>query len=266
MSRPHVATNGGSCPAGSPVSFLWQSSTPPGAATPLRLVVDLVRHGETLWNQEGRFQGHQDSPLSADGRAQARSLGRALAGMRYGRIYMSPAGRAQETCALLLEGLAEHAPGLAQPSAVADDDLRELGFGSWEGAEIAAVGRRAPLRLLLYRHLPPLYPAPRGAESYRHLVARARRFMTEQLLAAAPSPQAQPDGERVLVVSHALTTLALLLLMEDQPLRRIRQHFIRPASLTRVVLDRSGHWHSLGRGLVQHETDPRPGLYRMDEQ
>ena len=40
----------------------------------------LVRHGETAWNRERRFQGWRDVPLSADGRVQAERTARALAG------------------------------------------------------------------------------------------------------------------------------------------------------------------------------------------
>jgi probable phosphoglycerate mutase len=59
--------------------------------TAARLCV--VRHGETAWNAEGRVQGQLDIPLSDAGRAQARSVARALAQGRFQALYSSDLGR-----------------------------------------------------------------------------------------------------------------------------------------------------------------------------
>ena len=57
----------------------------------------LLRHGETVWNVEGRYQGHLDSPLTATGEAQAHALAERLAGQSFARLYSSDLGRAQRT-------------------------------------------------------------------------------------------------------------------------------------------------------------------------
>ena len=57
----------------------------------------IIRHGETEWNKTGRFQGHSDVPLSAEGRAQAEALGRHLALDHVDAIYASDLIRAMET-------------------------------------------------------------------------------------------------------------------------------------------------------------------------
>ena len=61
----------------------------------------IIRHGETEWNQTGRFQGHSDVPLSETGRAQAEALGRNLGLDHVDAIYASDLTRAIETAAPL---------------------------------------------------------------------------------------------------------------------------------------------------------------------
>lgn len=105
----------------------------------------LVRHGETDWNVEGRYQGHSDVPLNARGRAQAARLAEALRGSDIRAIYSSDLARARETA----EALA-HATRLAVQH---DPRLREIDQGDWEGmlfleihlSDFARAGRPAVL-------------------------------------------------------------------------------------------------------------------------
>ncbi len=96
----------------------------------------LVRHAETEWNREGRWQGHADPPLNEAGRAQARALAEALAGERLDAIYTSDLRRAAETAEILGAALG-HAVTL-------DPDLREIDVGSWSGLTRDDVARRFP--------------------------------------------------------------------------------------------------------------------------
>ena len=61
----------------------------------------LVRHAETDWNRERRFQGHADTSLNDAGRAQAAELADALAHERLSAVYSSPLRRASETAAIV---------------------------------------------------------------------------------------------------------------------------------------------------------------------
>jgi probable phosphoglycerate mutase len=98
----------------------------------------LVRHGETEWNLQRRYQGRSDSPLTATGLAQAHAIGRLLGALpeaKAVRIIASPLGRAQRTAEIIREHFA------AAPKLQFDDRLRELSLGSWDGltySEIAA--------------------------------------------------------------------------------------------------------------------------------
>src|ERR1700690_1117042 len=57
----------------------------------------LVRHGETSWNREGRYQGRTDIPLSADGVIQVQRLGERLRDVTLARVIASPLARALAT-------------------------------------------------------------------------------------------------------------------------------------------------------------------------
>ena len=96
----------------------------------------LVRHGETDWNADNRFQGHADPPLNETGRAQARALATELRREVFAALYTSPLQRAAETAAIIGYEL-----GL-EPRP--DDALKEVDVGSWSGLTRAEVEQRYP--------------------------------------------------------------------------------------------------------------------------
>src|SRR5712691_6348769 len=93
----------------------------------------LVRHGETDWNAEHRWQGHADVPLNARGRKQAKALAEELAPQGVDAIYTSDLSRARDTAAIVGERLGV--------PVVLDPDLREIDVGSREGADRGRGGR-----------------------------------------------------------------------------------------------------------------------------
>lgn len=101
----------------------------------------LVRHGETEWNLERRFQGRFDSPLTERGTGQARAIGRLLAtlpGIASAPIVASPQGRTRRTAEIIRAQLG----AIGEPQL--DDRLRELSLGSWDGLTYADIARRCP--------------------------------------------------------------------------------------------------------------------------
>ena len=57
----------------------------------------VVRHGETRFNVEERFQGHNDSPLTGNGQRQVQALGRRIRALGFDRLISSDLGRALQT-------------------------------------------------------------------------------------------------------------------------------------------------------------------------
>lgn len=100
----------------------------------------LVRHGETAWNSEGRFQGAKDSVLTPRGREQARSMGRTLAAMVVAkaplRAYVSPLGRARETASLISQyvNLEIHI----------EQRVSEVSLGCWDGMSMYEIDAEFP--------------------------------------------------------------------------------------------------------------------------
>jgi len=95
----------------------------------LRLL--LVRHGESVWNEEERIQGQQDIPLSENGRRQAVALGERLRDVRIDACFSSPLKRATETAELILKASGNSLPIVTLP------ELMERNFGEWEGKCVA---------------------------------------------------------------------------------------------------------------------------------
>ena len=86
----------------------------------------LVRHGETNWNREGRFQGQIDIPLNSNGHAQAEAARGFLQNVSLQKAYSSSMSRPRETA----EGILKSHPGIAITQT---DGLMEIGHGLWEG-------------------------------------------------------------------------------------------------------------------------------------
>lgn len=87
----------------------------------------VARHGRTAWNHIGRFQGHSDVPLDDVGRQQAAAFAAALRGAAtIEAVISSDLLRAHETATIIAEAL-------QLPFLGADADLRERGYGIFEG-------------------------------------------------------------------------------------------------------------------------------------
>jgi phosphoserine phosphatase len=174
----------------------------------------LVRHGETPWNREGRYQGRTDIPLSADGVAQVQRLGARLKDVQIARAIASPLLRAQATAEAIYRGTLE-----------LDQGLLEISHGEWEGklatevelshAEMFGVWRTAPGRDAL---------AGPGAESLGDVEARAWPVL-ERLCARLA---AHDTG---LIVAHDAVNRVLLCRVLGLPLERVWKFRQAPAAL-----------------------------------
>ena len=147
----------------------------------------LVRHGQTVWNVEGRFQGALDSPLTVAGIAQVEAIGRRLAELLADAppiaMRVSPLGRTRQTAALL--------GGFHPYSETSfDPHLREVTLGEWEGLTLEEMDAGWPARFDGTTQADWYFSAP-GGETYDAAVARARGWIDEA-------------ESRVVAVSHGL--------------------------------------------------------------
>lgn len=127
-----------------------------------------VRHGETDWNRAGRMQGQLDIPLNDRGRQQAARNGRVLARLAEGDGWtaaVSPLARARETFEIM------RGAGLAAPEPSAEDSLKEIAFGAFEGLTPREI-RERHAELMPSRKADTWNFTPPGGESYADLSAR----------------------------------------------------------------------------------------------
>lgn len=155
----------------------------------------LLRHGRTLWNEQGRLQGRADVPLSEEGRRAARHTGKTLAAVPFSAAFSSPLLRARETAELILAGR-----GL---SVTADARLLELDFGALEGVYLETVPAAERPTARLFSEPEMQYRPPAGGEAYDALVRRCRAFLDEVILPG------EGTWEHVLIVAHGGTVRGL---------------------------------------------------------
>jgi probable phosphoglycerate mutase len=179
----------------------------------------LVRHGETDWNRDNRFQGRADPSLNDVGRSQARELAAQLAGEPVAALYSSPLRRAHETARILGESLALE----VRTSAA----LMEVDVGSWSGLTRTEIEARFPAgyrRWLDYGH------GWDDGETYEELGARVVASLLD-IASAHP-------GERVFAVTHGGPIRSALAAAQGVPFGEARRsiHVIGNCAAVRLAV------------------------------
>ena len=193
-------------------------ATQPGWAQPPDQSEDttvlLVRHGETVWNREGRVQGHRDSPLSELGLEQGLRVACRLASHRLDAVYSSDSLRALETARLVAE---KH--GL--PVAVRED-LRERCYGALEGKTLDEACRSEGAWLARWQA--DRRDAPLAGESQDHMQARVVAALWEIVAAHA--------GRTIALCTHGGPIKSALYEILSIPTSLWRRTWIENGSLT----------------------------------
>jgi phosphoserine phosphatase len=163
---------------------LAAADAPPPLAVPAALAATLVllRHGQSVWLAEGRFQGQGDTPLSPLGLRQAALAGARLAapdapprlpvpaGEPVAAVH-SPLARTRETAEAVAAAFA--AAGRPAPPLRAEPGIAEIAQGAWEGLLQREVEERYPAEIEGWRRDPVAVHAP-GGESLAEVDVRVR--------------------------------------------------------------------------------------------
>jgi phosphoserine phosphatase len=177
----------------------------------------LVRHGETSWNREGRYQGRTDIPLSSEGEAQVAALARRLANIPLTLAVASPLARARRTAEAILTG---------RPLTLEiDPGLSEISHGQWEGklttdvelshAEMFGTWRSRPDRAV---------PAGPDAETLGDVEDRAWPVLVRACSRLGAN-------ETALIAAHDAVNRVLLCRVLGLPLTRVWRFRQAPATL-----------------------------------
>ena len=193
-----------------------------------------IRHGETEWNSQGRFQGHLNSGLNKAGLAQAEALGEYLARERFDLLLSSDLGRALQT-----------ASAIAMRSGheiVVEPRLRERRMGIFQGLTPAEVQARYPDEYARFRSRDPDYVIPDG-ESMRQLFERSVACFTELATHHA--------GLKLATVTHGGVLAMLYRHARAMPLDALRDFPLHNTGVNRFV-HRLGAWQLQSWGEVAH--------------
>ena len=149
----------------------------------------MLRHGETLWNREGKMQGQADVELSEHGREQAREVASELTQYAFDVVWSSPLSRALETArtAASVQGLEVHV----------DARLGEIDMGDWAGKTWVEVSKTHPERVERLRA---------GEDFRRSDAGETAEEMARRGTRALHDIAAQHPDQTVLVATHGFFT------------------------------------------------------------
>lgn len=182
----------------------------------------LVRHGETDWNRELRFQGHVDVGLNEIGLEQARRVAGRLSGECVQHVYVSDLLRAQQTA----DPIAAHL-GAAKST---DAGLREQSFGAVDGMRVADIKEQHPQAWEQWLCFHEDYCMP-GGETTREFHAR--------VMGAVQRIVQAHHGATLVIVTHGGVLDMIYRTARQLPLSGPRQSLIPNAGLSRVAVRES---------------------------
>jgi len=153
------------------------------------MLLILVRHGETLWNTQGKYQGRKDSPLTETGLNHAKKIGDYLKENNFEikKIYTSPIKRAFETASIIGEKI--------NLKPIKEDLLKEIDYGLFEGRTFTEISEKFPKEAKERKEGKYSFVSPEG-ESYKHMDKERIKPFLEKIMEIHAN-------DTVLVVSHS---------------------------------------------------------------
>ncbi|HZT95701.1 MAG TPA: histidine phosphatase family protein [Chloroflexota bacterium] len=174
-----------------------------------------MRHTETVWNTEERYQGVIDAPLSKEGEREIDTIAASVRPGNFDRVYTSPLSRAHR--------LAERVAGQARVPLMLDDRLLEIHLGPWQGLTRAEIKVRFPEMFREWYQVPDQVHFP-GGESLTDVEGRIWNFVEERF--------SDPTCRRTLAVSHDSVIKVALMLALGLDLARLHAFRLRNGSIS----------------------------------
>jgi broad specificity phosphatase PhoE len=196
----------------------------------MRLI--FIRHGQTEWNRQDRYQGRTDVPLCAAGVAEAHAAGAALRGCGASLLLSSPLERARATAQII-------AARLGPVACQVDDRLIELGFGAWEGRTQTEIKERWPALLRAWKRAPQSIRFP-GGESLEEASRRLEDFL------GRPPWSGVADHRCVIVVTHTGPIRMAKLAALGRPLSEYRRLALERGAAHEFERDPTGRLRPAG--------------------
>ena len=182
----------------------------------------LIRHGQTSWNVEGRYQGDKDIDLNGVGIKQAKLAAKYLSRINFSNIYCSSLKRTIDTANIISKG--------RNLQIIVRENLKEMNFGKWEGLKFHQINEEFNDDYQKWLKDPYNTP-PTGGESFKKLkdrsIAEIDSIVSEN-----------KDGSSIAVVTHGGVILSLLIHWLQIPLSRWKSIIQRQGAINIVVIDK----------------------------
>ncbi len=204
----------------------------------------LVRHGETDWNKERRIQGLADIPLNEFGRSLAKKTAAGLKDIPFAACFSSPLGRAVETAELILLG--------RSVPVIADERIREMAFGEWEGKCCSKEGWELPEHFQAFFQDPAHYEPAAGGEHFSEVRERTGEFLTWLC------GKKEYEKENVLITTHGAALAGMLNYIKGKPLEEYWGRGVHKNCGVTEVLAAEGEFRILSENQVYYDDYVKP--------
>lgn len=196
----------------------------------------IIRHGETFYNLEDKFQGWVDSALTKKGCEQAGLLSERLINEKIDVIYSSPFKRAVRTA----EIVRRH----RKIPIIVEDRFKEIRCGQWEGLKFTEVREKFGEAYDTWDNAPHFHRIPEG-ETFMEVYERARQGIEHVI--------ANHKGQIVLVSAHMVTTLLLMAFFGKDDIKNLWNTPKQGNTALNIVeIDESGRVDIILRGDSSH--------------
>ena len=197
-----------------------------------------VRHGQTIWNVEKRFQGLSDSPLTELGITQAKLLGKKLKDIKFDKFYSTSLKRAYDT--------ANYIKGNRKQKVEIFDDFVEISMGDMEGIKQEDFKKLYPEQVKNFFFNQLEYdPSSFGGESFLEVRERVIRGLNKFI-------ELNKNYERVLVVSHGATLKTLLHYISGKDISTLSDEAIPKNTSYTIVKYENGKFEITDFSNVSH--------------
>ena len=197
-----------------------------------------VRHGQTIWNVEKRFQGLSDSPLTELGITQAKLLGKKLKDIKFDKFYSTSLKRANDT--------ANYIKGNRKQEVEIFDDFVEISMGDMEGIQQEEFKKLYPeqVKNFFFNQL-EYNPSSFKGESFLEVRERVAKGLEKFI-------KLNQDYERVLVVSHGATLKTLLHYISGKDISTLSDEAIPKNTSYTIVKYQNGKFEIIDFSNTSH--------------
>ena len=197
-----------------------------------------VRHGQTIWNVEKRFQGLSDSPLTELGITRAKLLGEKLKDIKFDKFYSTSLKRAYDT--------ANYIKGNRKQKVEIFDDFVEISMGDMEGIRQEDFKKLYPEQVKNFFFNQLEYdPSSFGGESFLEVRERVIRGLNKFI-------ELNKNYERVLVVSHGATLKTLLHYISGKDISTLSDEAIPKNTSYTIVKYENGKFEIIDFSNISH--------------